>query len=81
MLKGSTFSYIDQVLRLVREIDKPFGGIQLLLFGDFFQLAPVEEINNHKDFCFETQTWNELDLKVIKLETIYRQTELPFIKA
>lgn len=81
MLKGDTFSYIDKVLRLVREIDEPFGGIQLLLFGDFFQLPPVEEGGFEKDFCFETESWKELNLEIVKLETIYRQTEKDFIKA
>ena len=54
MLKGETFTYIDQVLRRVRENDTPFGGIQILLFGDFFQLPPVEAGGNDKSFCFET---------------------------
>ena len=81
MLKGQTFSYIDEVLRRVRENDEPFGGIQLLLFGDFFQLPPVEENYGEKDFCFDSQTWRDLNLEVVKLETIYRQTEKEFIKA
>lgn len=81
MLKGYTFTYIDQVLRMVREEDAPFGGIQVLLFGDFFQLPPVEQGYSEKDFCFETQTWEDLNLATIKLEKIYRQTDLSFIKA
>lgn len=81
MLKSSTFSYIDQVLRLVRNNKEPFGGIQLLLFGDFFQLPPIEEMNNEKGFCFESESWKELNLEVVKLEKIYRQTELNFVKA
>lgn len=81
MLKGDTFTYIDQVLRMVREDNSPFGGIQLLLFGDFYQLPPVEEDKIGKDFCFATETWQELNLKTIKLEKIYRQSEASFIKA
>lgn len=81
MLKGSTFSYIDEVLRIVRDEDAPFGGIQLLLFGDFFQLPPVEQDYNEKDFCFETQVWKDLDLSIVKLEKIYRQSDTEFIKA
>lgn len=80
MLNGYSFNYIDQVLRMVRKENIPFGGIQVLLFGDFFQLPPVELNNNEKDFCFETQTWKDLNLKTVKLEKIYRQTDKSFIK-
>ena len=81
MLKGYAFTYIDQVLRIIREEDKPFGGIQVLLFGDFFQLPPVEQNGSEKDFCFETSTWKDLDLATVKLKKIYRQTDSSFIKA
>ena len=81
MLKGDTFTYIDQVLRMVRDDDSPFGGIQLLLFGDFYQLPPVEAGGIDKNFCFETNSWQELNLVTIKLEKIYRQSEASFIKA
>lgn len=81
MLKGENFVYIDNILRLIKEVDKPFGGIQLLLFGDFFQLPPVEEEGSTKDFCFETKTWKELNLKVVQLKNIYRQNEPDFIRA
>ena len=42
MLDIHTFEYVDKVLRIIRETDAPFGGIQLILIGDFFQLPPVE---------------------------------------
>ena len=81
MMKGDAFTYIDCVLRQVRGNSEPFGGIQLLLFGDFFQLPPVEDNNEGKDFCFETETWKELNLQPVILDTIYRQTDKDFIKA
>src|SRR5574344_964788 len=78
MLDGVTFDYIDMVLRLVRDCDKPMGGIQMLLFGDFFQLPPVSK---EKGFCFRSNCWEELDLKTIFLEKIYRQNDERFISA
>ena len=81
MLKGETFTYIDHVLRMVRGNNLPFGGIQILLFGDFFQLPPVEVAENDKSFCFETISWQELNLVTVKLEKIHRQSEVSFIKA
>src|SRR5574344_1999180 len=78
MLDGVTFDYIDEVLRQVRDCDKPMGGIQMLLFGDFFQLPPVSK---ERGFCFRSSTWEELDLKTIFLEKIYRQNDERFISA
>lgn len=78
MLDGRTFDYIDEVLRNLKDGDKPFGGIQVLLFGDFFQLPPVEKSNG---FCFDSSCWRALNLKTIFLEKIYRQNDEKFIKS
>src|SRR5574344_574020 len=50
----------------------------MILLGDFFQLPPVEK---EKGFCFRSQCWEELDLKTIFLEKIYRQNDERFISA
>ncbi len=78
MLDAKTFDYIDEVLRNLRDGNKPFGGIQILLFGDFFQLPPVEK---ESGFCFNSKTWQALNLKTIFLEKIYRQNDEKFIKS
>lgn len=78
MLDAKTFDYIDEVLRNMRDGSKPFGGIQVLLFGDFFQLPPVEK---ESGFCFNGKTWQALNLKTIFLEKIYRQNDENFIKS
>jgi ATP-dependent exoDNAse (exonuclease V) alpha subunit len=78
MLDAKTFDYIDTVLRQLKDESKPFGGIQVLLFGDFFQLPPVDKSNG---FCFESDCWRELNLKTIFLEKIYRQNDEDFIKS
>ena len=43
MLDIHTFEYVDAVLKQVRSNDEPFGGIQVIFIGDFFQLPPVEK--------------------------------------
>ncbi len=43
MLNVETFEYVNEVLKQIRENDAPFGGIQVIFIGDFFQLPPVEK--------------------------------------
>ena len=79
MLDSHTIDYIDTVLRLLREDERAFGGIQVLLFGDFFQLPPVNR--RESGFCFKSNAWRDLELKNIVLEKIYRQKDADFIRA
>lgn len=81
MLNIRVFEYIDKVLKLVREDDAPFGGIQVIFFGDFFQLPPVEKEAEELHYCFESPIWKELNLKNILLKENHRQNEENFIKA
>ena len=81
MLDIHTFEYVDRVLRIIRETDAPFGGIQLILIGDFFQLPPVENKEKEQKYCFESELWKELNLKNVILTKSYRQSEENFIKA
>ncbi len=81
MLNIKTFEYIDKVLRLVRDEDTPFGGIQVIFFGDFFQLPPVEKETEELHYCFESPIWKELNLKNIMLTENHRQNEENFIQA
>ena len=76
MLNVETFQYVNEVLKQVRENDKPFGGIQVLFIGDFFQLPPVEQGESfERRYCFETKLWDELELKNVVLKRNFRQNE------
>lgn len=77
MLDAATFDYINNVLKAVRASNEAFGGLQVVLFGDFFQLPPVERENG---FCFESAAWKELNLKNVLLKKIYRQEDSRFAK-
>lgn len=82
MLDIKTFEYVDKVLRLVRENDEPFGGIQLIVIGDFFQLPPVNlNTEDERKYCFESELWNDLNFKTIMLKKNYRQNETALINA
>lgn len=78
MLDGFTFDYINEVLKKVKDCEAPFGGIQILLFGDFFQLPPVQK--KLKGYCFSSSAWNELNLTPVILDKIYRQEEKLFVE-
>lgn len=78
MLDGFTFDYINEVLKKVRDCEIPFGGIQILLFGDFFQLPPVKK--KEKGYCFNSKAWNELNPTPVTLDKIYRQEETFFVE-
>jgi ATP-dependent DNA helicase PIF1 len=68
MLSNRLFEIISNYLSLVRNDDRPFGGIQLILVGDFCQLPPVQDT-----FCFLSDEWTRLNPSVINLNTLVRQ--------
>ena len=51
MLDGGLFDKLEAMARIIKGCDAPFGGIQLVLSGDFFQLPPVG-LDNGKGLCF-----------------------------
>jgi ATP-dependent exoDNAse (exonuclease V) alpha subunit len=76
MLHGSRLDMVNQVCKLLRGSDKPFGGLQVILVGDLFQLPPVSRSGERIDFAHNSQAWRELDPKVCYLTEQHRQTEL-----
>ena len=74
MLHPETFNTIDQILRAFKNSQESFGGVQLILTGDFFQLPPVSK-NKDTRFIFQTPLWNELDLAICYLEGSYRHED------
>lgn len=81
MLNIEAFEYINEVLRAVRECNDPFGGIQVLFIGDFFQLPPVEKEQQESRYCFDSHVWKDLNLQNVVLKKNYRQNEQNFITA
>lgn len=79
MIGGSLFEKVDEIFRAVRKRDEPFGGMQLILFGDFLQLPPVSKDNaNREPFAFETQAWKDAKFKVHNLTKVFRQADQEF---
>lgn len=77
MLHDYRLDMVDEICRLIREKPlEPFGGIQVIMSGDFFQLPPI----NHRDsrpggFVVNSSAWSELDPTVCYLEEQYRQDD------
>lgn len=88
MLRSDQFELIDTVLSAVRDSHLPFGGVQMVLVGDFFQLPPV--VTNYdlkkypdlkKPFAFQSDIWKHAGFKSFNLSTNYRQGEGEFLNA
>ncbi len=76
MLHDFRLDLVDEVLRHVREVDAPFGGIQVVLCGDFFQLPPVNRQENKQgSFITASKVWQNGGFDVCYLEKQYRQSE------
>lgn len=76
MLHDFRLDLIDTILRKVREKDQPFGGIQVIMSGDFFQLPPINRGDSRGGgFVVYSNVWQELQPKVLYLDHQYRQTQ------
>lgn len=73
MCSGDLLDIVDKVFKGVRRNKAPFGGVQLVLVGDLLQLPPVFKNDNNPIFCFEAESWQKANIKVIELNEIVRQ--------
>ena len=88
MVRADIIDFIDKVLRIYcRNMREPFGGKQLLLVGDIYQLEPVVREEDRQllrpfypsSFFFDAKVFREMQLVSIELRTVYRQTDPVFI--
>jgi ATP-dependent DNA helicase PIF1 len=79
MLSLKLFNTLNEIGKSVRGNFKPFGGIQMIFSGDFFQLPPVGDRDDPdtQRFCFESEEWNSVFHRdnQIQLIKIFRQTD------
>ncbi len=88
MVRADIIDFIDKVLRIYcRNMREPFGGKQLLLVGDIFQLEPVIKEDEWRlmqpfyasAYFFSAKVWQEMELVSIELRKVYRQSDARFI--
>ncbi len=76
MLHDYRLDMVDEVCRQVREKDEPFGGIQVVLSGDFFQLPPVNRGDSRAgSFVVSSRVWEEFDPVICYLAEQHRQDD------
>lgn len=77
-LELNLFEKIEFIARRVKKTDSPFGGLQLILSGDFYQLPPVSE-GEKLEYCFQSLMWSKCIDFSIKLTQVIRQSESEFL--
>jgi len=80
MIHAGKLDLIDKICRVFRGNNLPFGGIQVIFCGDFFQLPPVGEGENGDDYIFKSHIWNNMDLRICYLEKAHRQKEEDYLQ-
>ena len=75
MVDGDLFDKLEALARAIRNNGRPFGGIQLIITGDFFQLPPVPDSGRISKFSFDASTWNTSIEHTIGLTQVFRQKD------
>lgn len=87
MVRADIIDFIDRVLRIYTRSQEPFGGKQLLLVGDIYQLEPVVKEEDRQllrpfyqsAYFFNAKVWQQMPLVAIELRKVYRQKDDDFI--
>jgi len=88
MVRADLLDAIDQSLRRVRKNGLPFGGVQMLVIGDLFQLSPIVKeqdryiLSNYYEgfYFYDSLTWKQANPISVELKKVYRQKERSFIE-
>lgn len=77
MLHLGQLTILDQILRFFKGVESPFGGMQIVLSGDFFQLPPIARGNtpSRERFAFMSESWLAMQPVICYLDKQYRQTD------
>ena len=80
MLDAKTLEAVDMALKTLRENNDPFGGMQVVFVGDFFQLPPVVRSGEEfPGFAFESQAWNNSKPVICYLTEQHRHKDIKFV--
>lgn len=79
MLHAHFLDLVDLVTRTVLDESTPFGGLQVIVCGDFFQLPPVAKDRQEVKFAFQSRVWQQADFRVCYLLEQHRQSADPLL--
>ena len=87
MVRADIIDFIDKILRVYTRTPEPFGGKQLLLVGDIYQLEPVLKDEDRQllqpfypsSYFFNAKVWQQMPIVSIELRKVYRQSDERFI--
>ena len=88
MVRADLFDAVDESLRKNRKNKKPFGGVQIILFGDLLQIAPIvtrsdreiiDQIYPQGSFFFNSKVFKKANFETCELTKIFRQSDESFI--
>lgn len=88
MVRCDMLDAADNILRHYRDSDKPFGGIQLIMFGDLYQLMPVAEAKDwnkikvfyETPYFFSSSVLSNMEYYICELNKVYRQKNTDFVR-
>jgi ATP-dependent exoDNAse (exonuclease V) alpha subunit len=89
MVRADVMEAIDIALRMNRNSSRPFGGVQVILFGDLYQLPPIVSTQEEKyyfsqryasAYFFSADCFDMIDLEMIELRIVYRQDSRHFLR-
>jgi ATP-dependent exoDNAse (exonuclease V) alpha subunit len=72
MIKASQFEAVNKICQYVRRNPRPFGGLQVVCSGDFFQLPPVEREGREIKFVNDSEIWKKMEMKICYLDEQHR---------
>lgn len=81
MIGPELLEKLEEVARVLRKSAKPFGGMQIIMTGDFFQLPPVDKRNGMTKYAFDAKCWSEIfgEESQVKLTQVFRQKDESFV--
>jgi len=75
MLHAHRLDMVNKVCQAFKKNSLPFGGIQVVMSGDFFQLPPISSGGEEAEFVYQADVWPEMDLRVCYLDEQHRQND------
>ncbi len=80
MIDAKMLDMVDAVCRAIKQSAHPFGGMQVIFVGDFFQLPPVGNIGTETKFAYESKVWSKMNILTCYLGEQYRQNDQKLVE-